>query len=166
MARISHSSALMHLLGACGFPRLDPLRDDAGKADDARTPADDARLGADAWAAVDAPLTVDAPAVDASAIDAPAINAAPLPIDAAAKSCAANGTAVTIGANHGHLLVVSRADVIAGVDKTYDIQGTSGHSHSATVTAAQFPQLQADVTTTLISTVGSSHSHPIMISCL
>ncbi|RIA09424.1 hypothetical protein OE09_1259 [Flavobacteriaceae bacterium MAR_2010_72] len=38
-------------------------------------------------------------------------------------NCLQNGTNVSIGANHGHTLTVSIADVNAGVEKTYNIQG-------------------------------------------
>jgi hypothetical protein len=75
-----------------------------------------------------------------------------------------NGTNVVIGANHGHVLVVSKADVMAGVAKTYHIQGTSLHDHTVTITAAQFAMLAAN---TSISTTSSTdgHSHPITVMC-
>lgn len=78
--------------------------------------------------------------------------------------CTMNGTAVVIGANHGHVLVVSQADVAAGVAKTYSIQGTSLHDHTVTITDAEFAMLAAN---TSISTVSSNdgHSHPITVSC-
>jgi hypothetical protein len=179
MANLSRRSTLLLLLGACGVPRLDAPKD-GGKLDDARAP-DDAPSASDAVVAADArdadaraadARAADARAADARAIDAapdaPAVDAAPdaPPIDAAPASCTANGTAVIISANHGHTLVVSKADVIAGVDKTYDIRGSATHAHSATVMAAQFAQLQADMSASLTSTINSSHSHPISISCL
>ena len=61
------------------------------------------------------------------------------PSDAAhATSCTMNGTSSAIGANHGHVLMVSKADVAAGTTRTYDIRGTANHAHSVTVTAAMF----------------------------
>lgn len=83
------------------------------------------------------------------------------------KSCTTNGTNVTIGANHGHTLTVSAADVTAGVEKTYDIQGSSPHAHSVTVTAANFATLQSNpnATLALTSTSGGGHTHEITILC-
>jgi len=89
------------------------------------------------------------------------------PPDAAAKSCTANGTSVTIGTNHGHVMAVSAADVTAGVDKTYDITGTSAHSHMVTVTAANFASLQTNPngSVMLTSTSGGGHTHQVTIVC-
>ena len=48
-----------------------------------------------------------------------------------------------MGTNHGHVFQVSLADVKAGVSKTYDLTGTAGHAHSATLDAAVFTRLLA-----------------------
>ncbi len=84
------------------------------------------------------------------------------------RSCTDNGTSVTIGGNHGHVLVVSKADVAAGAEKIYDITGTSLHSHEVTVSAANFAMLQSDPNSSLslTSTMGDSdHTHSITIIC-
>jgi hypothetical protein len=80
-------------------------------------------------------------------------------------SCVDNGTVVNILQNHGHMLVVSIDDIMAAADKTYDIMGTALHTHSVTVTAAQFQMLQTNESITLHSTVDSSHSHGIVVMC-
>lgn len=67
----------------------------------------------------------------------------------------------SIGANHGHVLVVSSADLVAAVEKTYDITGSAGHAHSVTLTADDFETIRASGTLTRQSTTGSAHSHPI-----
>jgi hypothetical protein len=87
--------------------------------------------------------------------------------DAAGKSCVMNGTTVTIGTNHGHVLAVDKADVAAGVDKTYDITGTALHSHSVTVTAANFTTLKNNPSASVMvtSTLGGAHTHDITIVC-
>ena len=85
--------------------------------------------------------------------------------DAKLGNCSANGTAISISANHGHVLVVSKEDVAAGVDMTYDIMGTAAHTHSVTITAAQFATLQTNQSITTTSTVASSHSHMIVVMC-
>jgi hypothetical protein len=83
------------------------------------------------------------------------------------RNCAANGTSVTIDANHGHVLMVTSADVAAGLDKTYDITGTAIHSHMVTVTGADFMRLQSNANASVMvtSTLGSAHMHTITILC-
>lgn len=87
--------------------------------------------------------------------------------DAAAKNCSTNGTAITIEANHGHALTVAKEDVVAGVDKTYAIMGTSAHSHNVTVTAAMFAMLKNNTSVTISSTAGGSdgHTHSVLVDC-
>ena len=85
---------------------------------------------------------------------------------AAAGNCLANGTSATIAANHGHALTVTKADVAAGVDKTYDIQGTAAHTHSFTVTAAMFAELAANMAAGASTTVTLAHQHAITINCV
>lgn len=69
-----------------------------------------------------------------------------------------------IGTNHGHVLVVSSDDVRAGVEKSYDVTGTSSHAHTVTVTAAMFAQL-ASHQTVMTSATGGSHTHDVTITC-
>ncbi|HEY5949888.1 MAG TPA: hypothetical protein VIV40_30550 [Kofleriaceae bacterium] len=83
------------------------------------------------------------------------------------RNCAMNGTSVTIESNHGHVLVVSSSDVTTGADKTYDIMGTATHTHSVTVTAADFAKLQSNANASVMvtSTVGGAHTHAVTILC-
>jgi hypothetical protein len=91
--------------------------------------------------------------------------------DSASGNCAANGTAVSIAQNTGHALVISKADITAGVDKTYDIQGIdSSHTHKVTITAADFAALQKNMRALETSTAGNAagqapHTHQITVSC-
>ena len=85
--------------------------------------------------------------------------------DATGASCTMNGTTDTIDGNHGHVLTVSKADVIAGADKTYDIMGSASHTHNVTVTAAMFAMLQANHGVSVTTTVTLSHMHSISIVC-
>lgn len=87
------------------------------------------------------------------------------PADAAQKSCTANGTTAAIGANHGHTMTVPSADVVAGAEKTYQIQGSSGHPHTVVVTAAMFTMLQNNTMAMATSSTDAGHSHPITITC-
>ncbi len=79
-------------------------------------------------------------------------------------SCSMNGTLVAIAANHGHALAVSKADVAAGTQKMYSIQGGALHDHIVTLTATDFAKLATNMS---VSTVSSSagHTHTITVSC-
>ncbi len=80
--------------------------------------------------------------------------------------CSANGASASeITGNHGHTLAVSSEDINSGVDKTYSIQGTSGHTHEITVTAADFANLAADNPVQFITTQSSGHTHTVTVSC-
>lgn len=79
-------------------------------------------------------------------------------------NCLVNGTSSSIAGNHGHTLTVSQADVSAGVDKTYSIQGGALHDHSVTITAAQFTTLQGNTSVTATSSV-TGHTHVVTVSC-
>lgn len=70
-----------------------------------------------------------------------------------------------IGLNHGHVIEVSQADIDAGVDKTYDIMGSSVHTHTVTVTAADFTTLAANGSVTITSSEGSAHTHDVTVTC-
>jgi hypothetical protein len=98
----------------------------------------------------DAPATmIDAPA---AMVDAPP-----------ATTCA--GTNATVGTNHGHAATIPAADITAGVEKTYDIKGTSGHPHTIKVTAAMFAMLKAGMPVMVTSSLDANHTHAVTISC-
>ena len=81
-------------------------------------------------------------------------------------NCLENGArASSITSNHGHSLTVSREDVEAGLEKTYSIEGSAGHVHNVTVTAANFGSLQNNGSVNLDSTSGNGHSHSVTITC-
>ncbi len=84
----------------------------------------------------------------------------------ASGNCGANGTSATIAANHGHVLNVTKEDVIAGAAKTYDITGTANHSHSVTLTAADMAALQKNLEADEVSTVNLGHDHAIKVVCV
>lgn len=85
----------------------------------------------------------------------------------AGRNCATNGTTATIGSNHGHTITVTAGQVAAGVDMTYDIQGTSDHPHSVTITAANFATLQSNANGSIMvtSTSGGGHTHQVTVLC-
>ncbi|MCB9603259.1 MAG: hypothetical protein H6720_23330 [Sandaracinus sp.] len=65
----------------------------------------------------------------------------------------------------GHVIMVSAADVSAGTERTYDIQGTSRHTHMVTVTAADFAALGRGETVMVTSTSGAGHTHVVTLMC-
>ncbi len=79
--------------------------------------------------------------------------------------CLANGTQSSIGTNHGHTLQVSVADIQNGTEKQYSIQGSSGHNHDITVTAANFSTLKNNQQIQVTSTSGDGHTHVVTVSC-
>ncbi len=85
------------------------------------------------------------------------------PVGDGGAECSAIMT--TIGGNHGHTVDVTIGDVLAGVEKTYTFTGT--HTHSITVTAAQFTTIAANGSVMVISTPGGvdDHTHLVTITC-
>jgi len=73
-------------------------------------------------------------------------------------NCIANGTAISIGGNHGHSLTVSQGDVQAGTAKTYTIKGTSVHNHSVNLSAADFTALKSNSAISVTSSNDDGHT--------
>gem|GEM_PF-3715136 len=46
-----------------------------------------------------------------------------------------------VAGKDGHNLIIPESHVRGGKDQSYDVQGVSGHTHSLTITAAQFERL-------------------------
>jgi len=82
----------------------------------------------------------------------------------ASENCE-NGAVGTISNNHGHSLTVTTAEVEAGVEKTYTIQGTSGHDHSITLSPANFTTLADGEGLDIDSSVGGGHTHIVTVFC-
>ncbi len=76
------------------------------------------------------------------------------------------GRVVTrVGRNHGHLLQVSLDEVKAGVEKTYDLAGTAGHSHAVTLTADDFKRLGAGEILRMACSRDGGHAHRLYVRC-
>ncbi len=90
------------------------------------------------------------------------------PAPSAGGDCTANGTEVTIGSNHGHTVnTISSADVTTGTQQSYGLNsGSAGHTHTFTVTAANFTTLQGNNGVLITSdTDGTGHTHAVTIDC-
>lgn len=79
--------------------------------------------------------------------------------------CAANGTSSSISSNHGHAITVTQAEITLGEARTYDIKGTSDHSHSLAISAALFGMLKANTAISVLSGTGDGHTHQVSIGC-
>lgn len=97
------------------------------------------------------------------------------PVEPQLSTCATLGPVAVILDNHlpsggDHALEVPAADVVAGIEKTYDIRGDNvGHTHSVTITAANFESLQVgdpiSVLTSNNGPVGFGHEHTVQLTC-
>lgn len=83
--------------------------------------------------------------------------------DAAGATCTTPTS--SIGTNHGHTLTVPLADVTAAASKTYDIMGSSAHTHSVILTPQHFATLAGGGTVTVPSSSGGGHTHEVTVQC-
>lgn len=86
-----------------------------------------------------------------------------------AKNCVENGTSTSVSTsqNHTHSLSVSKEDVAAGVEKTYNLSQSADHDHQVTLSASNFQALKdsPNQSISITSTVDSGHSHNVTVSC-
>lgn len=70
-----------------------------------------------------------------------------------------------IANNHGHSAKVTKAQIATGGAITLSIMGTAYHDHTITITADQMALLKAgtEIHTGLVSTIGDSHTHSVML---
>jgi len=87
------------------------------------------------------------------------------PVPMTDPNCLLNGTSSSVSANHGHSLTVSKADVSAGIEKQYSIQGSATHNHMVTVSVSDFASLASNQQIQITSTSGDSHVHSVTVSC-
>ena len=82
-------------------------------------------------------------------------------------NCLQNGTDIAISANHGHSLTVSKDDVAAGTQKTYQLSAasTDAHIHTVVVTSSDFSTLANNLQVTKTSTTQVGHTHNVIVSC-
>ena len=97
------------------------------------------------------------------------------PVEPGLSTCATLGPIASILDNHlpsggDHALVIPAADVVDGLENTYDIRGDNvGHTHTVTITGADFESLQAGDPITVLSSnngpVGFGHVHTVELTC-
>ena len=84
--------------------------------------------------------------------------------DGMAEAC--DRLVARIGRNHGHAFPIGVPDVLAGVEKTYDLSGSSGHKHLVTVTSNDFLSVRRGERVRLASTKEGGHIHRLMLECV
>jgi len=82
----------------------------------------------------------------------------PTPAAAAAPPADVNGV---IAANHGHIAVITGAQITAGNTVSLDIRGTATHTHTVAVSQSDLSTLKNRQAVTMTSTTDSSHSHTV-----
>ncbi len=80
-----------------------------------------------------------------------------------ARACSGAVIVAEISLNHGHELEIPVADIMAGVETSYDADGTSGHCHRVVMTSEDFATLRAGGSVTKISCNGGDHEY--VLSC-
>lgn len=71
------------------------------------------------------------------------------------------GVSATISGNHGHVATLTGTQVSDAVALALDITGTSGHSHTVTLTAADMVAIKAGTQVSKTSSIGDSHDHAV-----
>jgi hypothetical protein len=140
-------------------PTSDP--DDDGSSSDTVDPSGSSSTDPTAESSTSIDPTADSSATDADSSSGPGEESSST---GTAEGCT-DDPSVVIANNHMHVLVVPLADVEAGVDVDYDIQGGSAHSHIVTLTAEHFAALQAGEDVMVVSTSGGMHTHSVTVSC-
>ena len=67
----------------------------------------------------------------------------------------------TISANHGHVAVITAAQLTAGGALTLHIQGQASHDHTVDLTAAQIGQIAGNQRVSMLSSTTSGHDHTV-----
>jgi hypothetical protein len=80
------------------------------------------------------------------------------PTPAPAPASDVNGS---VSANHGHVAVVTGAQITAGNAVALDIRGTATHPHTVMVSQADLTSLKNRQTVTLASSTDAGHSHTV-----
>ena len=105
-----------------------------------------------------AALGATPPAATPPAATPPAATPPPTP---AVTSCGAQ-----FDFNHGHVLVIQKADLDSPTAMSYDITGNADHGHSVTFSPAQLASLKAGASVTVTSTTSFFHQHVLTVSCV
>lgn len=70
----------------------------------------------------------------------------------------------TVNSNHGHEVVISSAQQMAGGAVTLNIQGTSSHDHVLELTAAEVVAIRSGTRVAKDSVTSRSHVHTVVFN--
>ncbi|MBC7370718.1 MAG: twin-arginine translocation signal domain-containing protein [Bdellovibrionaceae bacterium] len=81
------------------------------------------------------------------------------------RAFAAEGVlSANISRNHGHVFVATSKDLLAAGANDHDIQGTSSHPHTVTITAEILATLQKTKVVDVDSSEDAGHSHTVRLA--
>lgn len=70
---------------------------------------------------------------------------------------------IEIGGKDDHEFVINAPDMAAKADRTYDVQGIAGHTHSVVIAAADFQKLGHGAQLSLTTSPGDGHTHLVYV---
>jgi hypothetical protein len=74
---------------------------------------------------------------------------------------AAGDKTAAIGSNHGHVGVITAAQLTAAAGVMLDIRGSADHPHTVTLSAAEITSIAANQRVSKESTTDAAHSHAV-----
>jgi hypothetical protein len=87
--------------------------------------------------------------------------AAPTVTPAAAPVVPLADVTGVVAANHGHVAVITGAQITAGGALSLDIRGTAAHTHTVSISQTDLASLKNKQAITTQSSTDSSHSHSV-----
>jgi hypothetical protein len=90
----------------------------------------------------------------------PSAPSTPPPSPGSGGGASADKTGI-VGSNHGHVAVITGAQLTAGNALNLDIRGSSDHPHTVTLTAAEVASIAASRRVSLESSSDAAHSHTV-----
>ena len=67
----------------------------------------------------------------------------------------------TVSANHGHVAIVTGAEITADVAVTLNIQGTATHNHTVAIAAGDLTNLKNRQAVSITSSTDAGHQHTV-----
>jgi len=66
-----------------------------------------------------------------------------------------------VSANHGHVAVITRAEIVSGNELALNIRGSADHTHTVTLTAAEIAQIGVGQPVMKQSSSEMDHEHTV-----
>jgi hypothetical protein len=91
----------------------------------------------------------------------PTAPSAPTPTGSASSS---SGSTASISSNHGHVAVITSAQLTTGDALRLDIRGSADHTHSVELSAAQVIEVRGGGRVAVGSTSTDAHTHAVVFN--